>query len=126
MGKPRPQFSIAALLLTVAAVAVVLALMVQVNGVAFLALLLALMPLLTIGLIYGQGNLRPFCIGAIFPVGFFLAYAAFRFEIHAFRRSASSFFWTAILMSIALGYLCVWFRWLIDRPRPPESRPEGR
>src|SRR5215469_2655701 len=73
----RPQFSIAALLLTVAAVAVVLALMRTTGSpteIAFVAVTPLLLGFVGVGIFYGQGNCRPFCLGALPPLLLSMSY----------------------------------------------------
>ena len=137
MAKPRFQFSLAALLLTIAAVAVVLALMVRPTPIVatfgLLTLTVVSMAFIAVALVYGCESIRAFCIGAAFPLTMSFGYAVFNMQwlldieplsliTRTDPRQAAHFFGTAILASIALGYLCVVFRWLIDRPRPPEGQ----
>lgn len=149
MAKPRLQFTLGALLLTVAAVSLVLALMFHVppawGCVALIVLMLAFLALITVAFRYGSEGIRPFCIGAVFPLMFALIHAAndigYLFDDMAYalrppmlpgmgmgnsdvRHPTETNFLigSAILMAIALGYLCVGFRWLIER-EPPEPRP---
>ena len=149
MKKSPFQFSLAALLLTVAAVAGVLALMLRVPpGAAFLSFA-GIIPILTALALTGLGGrpgLRAFCIGALVPLGLTLYSEAQNLNWMAFRFARlvspangmglgcglggagivdegafSKLFGVAILMNTASGYLCVGFRWLIER----RERPEG-
>lgn len=72
MPPPRFQYSLAALLLTVAVVAGDLALILHAESVvamlASVGLMLIFMGFIAIELLYGRDNVRPFCIGAAFPL----------------------------------------------------------
>jgi hypothetical protein len=142
----RPQFSIAALLLTIAAVAVDLALMLRVPTrtafVSFSVIVIVSTALALTGL-GGRPQLRAFCIGALVPLSLLLYFVGIEglFDIadwleqllsnagraadetgDAHRMGNPRFtklFGVGILLSIALGYLCVGFRWLIA-PRKDE------
>lgn len=134
----RPRFSLAALLLIVAVIAVVLALM-RSEGtlaeIALVALTTLLMGFVGVGIMYGHGNFRPFCLGALPPL--LLAMLYIRSELswllakwlgspYPTQKIALTdavnehiiFIGAAILAALLFGYLCVGFRWLIDRPRP--------
>lgn len=143
MPPQRFQFSLAALLLTVAAVAGVLGLMFQVpTEPAYIGFALVIIILLALALtgLAGSPQLRAFCVGALVPLGllvYFLAQDLFVIAFwleHPFQdydysgpplRTADDslprFLGVGILLSIALGYLCVGFRWLIERREPPEA-----
>lgn len=130
----RFQFSIRLLLLTVAAVAVVLALTFQVEQtIAFMsltALTFAGSAIATTALVFGRDGVRTFAIGAAFPLAWSLFYLttsgsealamvfggldqyAMMIELGHMRRQIG----LAVILSIPLGYLCVVFRWIIDRP----------
>lgn len=129
MGKP--QFSVRALLLTVSAIALVLSMMFQpppeVAAFAVTGIVLASLAFSAIGIIYGKNNVRPFCIGVAIPAA--LAFCVAVRNEHWFLQveNISALLninprWPAILLGmmeltgIALGYLCVVVRWLIDRP----------
>jgi hypothetical protein len=145
-GGPRGrlQFSIRLLLLTVAAVAVVLGLMFQaplkVASPALLVLVIMFSALALTGATAGRPFLCAYCVGVLVPLGVALFHLAinasslmsgfddpppfayesvlgYTFAYPAYPRFAGA----CLLGSIALGYLCVGFRWLIERPRPPES-----
>jgi hypothetical protein len=141
MAQTRLQFSLAALLLTVAAVAVVLALTFQVEQtIAFMSLVLFTFigsAFSTVALVFGRDGIRAFGIGAAFPLAWALVYLitsgdnaiamtfgglldeyGMMIELDHMRRQVG----LAVLLSIPLGHLCVGFRWLIDRPRPPEGQ----
>jgi NhaP-type Na+/H+ and K+/H+ antiporter len=128
MSRRLPQFSIAALLLTIAAVAVVLALMLQVDYRIGTPILLwsttVYLAFVAIALVYGRDSIRPFCIGATIPIAYSLAESScmgilFNPPLEGIPGSntynPTHHLGTAILLSIALGYLCVGFRWLIER-----------
>lgn len=154
----RPQFSVRLLLLTVAAVAVDMALMLQVpmyrddivatgTQVAFLSFTVII--IVSTGLAFtglgGQPRLRAFCTGALVPLILMLYFIAQQggiadiavwLERHLNSRMvwggvggatlmeskwAVKLFGFGILLSIALGYLCVVFQWLVN-PRS-EKRP---
>ncbi|HVX12141.1 MAG TPA: hypothetical protein VHC22_13250 [Pirellulales bacterium] len=133
------QFSLAALLLTVAAVAAVLALMfqasVEIATPAILTIIPASLALLLIGIIYGKRAVRPFCIGAVVPVAMMASYVSHTLQLWSqwlLTREPNGFdFMDAgtfktfvgytLLLSIALGYLCVGFRWLVERRGAPEQ-----
>jgi hypothetical protein len=141
MEKPPFQFSLAALLLTVAAIAGVLALTFRVAGnvanLSFVALLPVSLAFLTIGIVYGHNCLRPFCIGAAFPLVMAFGFVTFSadliydsiwpvFPTVEDNREPSvamkqRIFGAAFLSSIVIGYLCVGFRWLIVTREPPDA-----
>jgi hypothetical protein len=135
----RFQFSLASLLLSVAAVAVVLALGFHaksaISTLVLLALTLVFMAFITVTLFYGRDSYRPFCIGAAFPLALSFVYMADNVGLllddisDAIGRgrlldvmdfvdpiNANEVLGTSILAGIVLGYLCVGFRWLIARP----------
>jgi hypothetical protein len=137
MKKSPLQFSLAALLLTVAVVAGDLALMTQVPTepayVSFFVTIIALTAFALIGL-GGPPGLRAFCIGALVPLGVLVYFLAQDLGVIAFwlehpfqgydysgippRTHVDSFprlLGVGVLMSIVLGYLCVGFRWLIEK-----------
>jgi hypothetical protein len=139
----RFQFSIRLLLLTVAAVAVVLALMFQVPFDTASRTLVALVPVVSAfaitGLAFGSSGMRSFCIGASVPLAMMLIFVTtnlheFRYWLHgldldepilAFPATLSpdcqNLLGGGLLASVALGYLCVGFRLLIERKEP--SKP---
>lgn len=144
MPPPRFQFSLAALLLTVAAVAGVLALMLRpesaLTSLGLVGLTLVCMAFVTIELVYGRESVRPFCIGAAFPLLLAFLYIGSTvggllddiavslghgrvLDVIDFTApiTVNHIIGTAILASIALGYLCVGFRWLVDRRQPPDA-----
>jgi hypothetical protein len=138
----RFQFSLTALLLTVAAVAGVLALMFRVPTeiacATLIAIVLVFSGLALTGLAHGQAVLQTFCLGAVVPLGSLLLFVTmnmasvanwFLSGIQQQNLSGIVEIWTypiienpavskllgvGILASIALGYLCVGFRWLIE------------
>lgn len=144
MKKSPLQFSLAALLLTVAVLAGDLALMVHEESLpamlVLLGLTLALMSFVAVGALYGRDNVQPFCVGAAFPLllaFLFTANNAVWLEAHVAGylgrdnqieyfnpvplRAANRILGNAIPASIAIGYLCVGFRWLIERREPSEG-----
>jgi Na+/H+ antiporter NhaB len=126
MEKPGLQFTLRILLLTVAADAVVLALMFQVPfevaQPTLIGLLLIASALAITGLTYGDTTIRPFCIGAILPLSMMLVYftavcahvGLYNLFPSADRRN---YYGGTLLAAIGLGYLCIGFRWLIERER---------
>lgn len=145
MSRPRLQFSLAALLLTIAAVANVLWLIVEappdLARIVSVVGIVVLSAFSITGIISGQATLRAFCIGALVPLATMLFFIATNFgglinvladqDRLSFMTNyamlpielpvASRVFGFGILLSIALGYLCVGFQWLIER----RGRPEG-
>ena len=148
MKKSPLQFSLAALLLTVAAIAGVLALMFRVPTIpargTLIVVIYVLSALVLTGFAFGQPALRAYCIGAIVPLAsllFFIsphlagllvllasdnenATAPFDMtflELLFVAPGVQRLLGVGILMSIASGYLCVGFRWLIERREPPEG-----
>ncbi|HUY92381.1 MAG TPA: hypothetical protein VMV10_26805 [Pirellulales bacterium] len=133
----RIQFSLAALQLTVASVAVVLAIFLAPSrlGDACLAIMIVcLSAFCLVGIAYGSGNVRPFCLGASVPLGLVLLYFGTHLDqifdmwwfITVERSRALEFrkmLATAIIGGIVLGYLCVGFRRLL-RGNDSDSRPE--
>lgn len=136
LGGPtgRPQFSIRLMLLTVAAVAVVLALMfqapAQVAESVLLAGIFACLALLAVASVYGPRMWRPFCIGAPLPLIFVFLWSCqygplwvfgdwisdptLPYRVgppHGYRYGLGG----ALLCSVLLGYTCLGFRWLIER-----------
>ncbi len=145
MKKSPFQFSLAAMLLTVAAIAGVLALMFQVPTeparIALIVAVFGLSALAITGIINGQPALKTFCVGASVPLAIMLLFIAINFgglvnsyasieQINTYYAlNAPSpltfpmipkFFGIGIIMGIALGYLCVGFRWLIERRESPD------
>ena len=145
MKKSPVQFSLAALMLTVAVVAGDLALMLYVQPeAARLVLVLTIVAMSAFGLIgvlHGRPALHAFCVGALVPLGIMLIFLAVNLEgllrlsldsLSGTETTASGegeawsllalsdhrisrLFGIGILTSVALGYLCVGFRWLIER-----------
>lgn len=140
MPLPRFQFSLAALLLTVAAVASLLWLIIEVPPdlarIISVATVVVLSALGITGTVSGQPSFRAFCIGALVPLAMMLLFIATNLGglINVFAGNerlntynnptyvpsidlsvAPRFFAVGILLSIALGYLCVGFRRLIER-----------
>lgn len=122
------------MLLTVAAVAVVLALMIEPDAVtatfSLIGVTVVSLAFIAIGVVYGADNMRAFCIGAAFPLTMSFGYAVFNMQslliLEPFSvitstdpRLPAQFMGTMGLASIALGYLCVAFRWIIA---PPEDK----
>ena len=136
------QFSLAALLLTVAVVAGVLALMLEVPRLAavssLVAVVVVLLALLTTAAVYGSHAWRPFCIGAAFPLALLFLWAGlnvgslfiewnerFLDQSSPYQRPISYDYQyllgSTILGSILLGYVCLGFRWLIEMREPPDA-----
>jgi hypothetical protein len=123
----RLQFTLRALLLTVGADALILALM-QAPPQVGRPMLIALVPLssalVATGLMFGRPRMRSFCIGAAIPLGMMLAYMTMHlFELDVWLMETRpgrlpKIFGGGFLTSIALGYVCVGFHWLIERERP--------
>lgn len=134
----KPQFSIRLLLVTIAAVAVVLALMfhapVMVASPALIALLIVCSALALTGAMAGRPLLCSYCVGALVPMGVALFHLAmnsgaflhlfdelppFEYESvlpYTFAHAEyPKWLGVCLLASIAIGYLCVAFRWLIER-----------
>lgn len=148
MLRYQPQFSLAALLLTIAVISVVAAVMFQVPAVPATVILLALVLVLTsfalCGVAYGSPSFKAFCIGALPPLVVMLAFVATNtvatlepmvlagteVDIDAKDRTAipgtPSFYGTGLLASLTIGYICVCFRSVLSEqehlpPRPPSS-----
>lgn len=133
MAPPRFQFSLAALLLTVAVVAGDLALMFQVASkpaqVVLIFFVIALTALGLTGAINGPPTWRTFCIGALVPLGIMVVKIAT--SINAFIGNLATFstavagynqfFGYGILASIAIGYLCVAAQWVTTRHELPDA-----
>lgn len=143
MKKSPFQFSLSALLLTVAFVAGVLALMFWVpTEIARIILIVAVVVLSGLGLtgLASGGTIRTFCIGSLVPLAMMLFFISSDLAaLTAILTTAEPSYLHAkgfeavmvppligneriprllgagILMSIVLGYLCVGFRWLIER-----------
>ena len=135
MQKPRLQFSLASLLATVAAVAMILALMFQVPSDAARQTLVALVTttsaLAITGLVNGETAMRTFCIGAIVPLGIMLVFVATNlpevvlpanYVMSAGRpgtlfmlNGATKVLGIGHLTAIALGYLSIGFQILLVR-----------
>lgn len=129
----RPQLSVTSLLLTVAGICLALALMFHgdhvITSTALFALVVTGLAFCVIGIIYGRESLRPFVIGAAFPLVLSLAWfvqhgtspissiEARIYGIEHYLVSERLHLGGGILSGIALGYLCVGFRWLIERHR---------
>lgn len=124
----RPQLSVTSLLLTVAGIYLALALMFQgdhvITSTALFALVVTGLAFCVIGIIYGRESLRPFVIGAAFPLlAWFLQHGtspissveARMYGIEHHLVSERLHLGGGILSGIALGYLCIGFRWLIER-----------
>lgn len=140
MTPPRFQFSLAALLLNVAFVAGVLALMFKVDpktaNLLFILSIIASSAFLATGLVYCRGNSRAFCIGAAFPLMVAFGYITHNLDLLIDQvwpfipvveddrewglKVNQRLFGFAYLLSVALGYLCVGLRWLIERGEPPD------
>lgn len=153
MSRPRLQFSLAALLLTIAAVANVLWLIVEappdLARIVSVVGIVVLSALSIIGVISGQATLRAFCIGAIVPLAMMLFFIATNLgglinvladqdRLNPFTNPsygtspielsvAPRVFGVGILLSIALGFLCVGMHWLCsERARSETAGPGGR
>lgn len=128
----RFQFSVRALFVTIAAVAVVLALMFQIPLEAARPTLVLLIPtgsaLAITGIVYGRATARPFCIGALVPLSVMLVYGtaiSARTGIYQmFVGDQREYLGGTLLAAIVLGYLCVAFAWQIEPQQPPNSEGE--
>jgi hypothetical protein len=91
--------------------------------------------LLTIGLIYGRGYLRTFCIGGLFPTGAmvialgleFVSYRSINvWEITGpageFGLSVGVFILAAYVVTIAFGLVAVGVRWMIEAGQREEHQ----
>jgi hypothetical protein len=130
----RFQFSVKWLLLTVAAVSVVLAIMLRLRATIAIPVLLgtayACMAFAVVALAYGKEGVRPFCIGAVVPLVCSLLEvlsngsqtlwwsSIAQADTDIYMETPKRILGTALLASIALGYLCVGFHWLIGSRRP--------
>lgn len=147
MKKSPLQFSLAALLLTIAVVANVLWLIIEappdLARMLSIAAIVVLAALSITGTISGRAMLRTFCVGALVPLAMMLLFIATNLGdlINVFAGNerlntynnpayvplpitfsvAPRFFGVGILLSVALGYLCVGFRWLIETREPPDA-----
>lgn len=128
MAKLQFQFSLAALQLNVAAVAVVLAVFLvpsQLGDALLVAIVICLSSLCLVGAACGGGDVRAFCLGASVPLGLMLLYFGTHLELlfetewfmsaegnrmHVVRKTIAML----IIGAIALGYLGVGFRRLIE------------
>ena len=123
----RFQFSLKWLLVSLAAVAVVLALMFQAPpqfGVPALGVLVmvALAMALT-GLVYSGETWRPFCIGAMVPLSMMSVYVM----VLSAQIGGNAMFYTdavmqrdfgsTLLVAMSAGFVCVVFRGLIEPRR---------
>jgi hypothetical protein len=93
---------------------------------------------LTIGLIYGRGWLRTFCIGALFPAGILFLSAVPMLVVSVFdgfdggpggddveeRLFQGLFVVVAGIVIAAFGLLAIWVRWAVERVqnRQPATR----
>jgi hypothetical protein len=135
------QFSIAGLFSTVTGIAVVLWLMIRVDPNVgtpiLLALTLTCLAFACVALLHGHGNVRPFSVGLAVPLIYSLAEASFSGIILnvpiegivpvlsasvTITNRASIALGSAILIGVALGCLCVVFRWIIDRPKRDDEK----
>ena len=131
----RFQFSLKWLLVTVAAVSLVLAMTLRLRATIGIPVLLGLtyvcLAFAVVALAYGNEGVRPFCIGAVVPLACSL--------VEVLSNGSQTLWWNSIaqadtdlymetpkrilgiglLVSIALGYLCVGFHLLIGSRRPP-------
>jgi len=128
MSKPRFQFSLATLQLTVVAVALVLGISLtpsRLGDALLIAIIICLSALCLVGIAYGDDNIRPFCLGSCVPLGLMLLY----FGTHLAEVFDTWWYFTseprqpyevrkmmiaAVVAAIALGYLGVGFRRLIE------------
>jgi hypothetical protein len=130
----RFQFSVATLLSTVTVVAVVLWLMLRVDPrvgeVALLVLTLTCLAFTGVAFLYGRDGGRPFCIGVVVPLLYSFFEASYMGLIlnvpipgipipRDVDRREVVFLGSALLLGVTLGYLCVIFRWLIQRRNAP-------
>lgn len=140
MEKPRLQFGLATLFGTTAAVGAVLALMFHMPIVPATLILLTLVficsSLVCTGFAYAKQSFRAFCIGAAVPLSVMLIFVARHTyaytspfvisvlpvnsivdEIHI--PGTPYFFGTGLLSAMALGYICLAFRWCVVRREQP-------
>ena len=129
MNKPPFQFSLAALLLTVVTVALVLGISLtpsRLGDALLIAIIICFSALCLVGIAYGDDTLRPFCLGSCVPLGMMLLY----FGTHLAELFDTWWYFTAeprqpyevrkmmmatVVAAIALGYLGVVFRRLIEK-----------
>ncbi len=130
------QYSLLSMLVITAAFAVVCSgLFAASEFSAFVTTLFGVVSLpavLTIIVIYGEGRLRAFGIGALFPAGASLAYATpivlgtmIRFgsaPMGNIRQNLVYFLLTDFTATAAIGLLAVWTRWLIEESRKRRQR----
>jgi hypothetical protein len=142
----RPQFSLRILILAFTVIAVVLGLMFQapvpVASPALLTLVIVFAALALTGTTARRPFLCAYCTGALVPLGVVLAHLGvnassllsgfneppeFAYESilgYAFGYPSYPLFAGACLLaSIVIGYLCVWFRWFIERVSPSADEP---
>ncbi|HVX13495.1 MAG TPA: hypothetical protein VHC22_20085 [Pirellulales bacterium] len=131
---PRFQFSVKVLLLTVAAVSVVLAVTLRVRATIGIPVLFGLtyasIGFVVVALACGNEGLRPFCVGAFVPLACALLEvlsngsqtlwwsSVAQADTDIYMETPKRILGTALLASIALGYLCVGFHWLIGSREP--------
>jgi len=131
----RFQFSLKWLLLTVAAVSAVLAITLRLRATIGIPVLLGLtyasLAFAVVALAYGSDGVRPFCIGAVVPLACALLEvlsngsqtlwwsSMAQADTDVYMETPKRILGTGLLASIALGYLCVGFHWLIGPRQPP-------
>jgi len=149
-GPPqRFQFSILQLIVLTAVVAVFCAATISVPvwlSVILSGCVAVLLPMLvTVGVVYGQGDLRTFCIGALFPSGL-AGWRAFGYsDVMIYRYlgfssggspNAHLWIWAGLLVvaiaSALFGLIAIWLRRAIEKrqsgnpPGGPTDEPSPR
>ncbi len=127
----KPQFTLAAMLATITAIAGVLALMFQAPMETANRTLLLLVPVCfafaVIGIVQGSTVMRSFCIGALIPVSMLLFYVLMKLgdfphwfskqgmgTVTSMSTTATKLYGGGLLLSITLGYLCIGVSWLVS------------
>lgn len=130
-ARPRFQFCLRTLLIVMTGLAVVLSgLFSGWTGAALITALVVviLLPMAaTIILIYGQGMLRTFMIGALFPLGAFLFFVSMTMPMQGLSAffggrpdpdaglGISIFLLVELTTALVCGLVAVGLRWLIER-----------
>lgn len=136
----RFQFSVRALLVTVAVVAADLGLMLgpppNIAEPVLAALIVLAAAVFTTGLVYGGERVRPFCIGGLFPTAIACFWVVDRIPAiaehwfpppysggiavglfsHDAQRNAV-LFGSVILISMLFGNVCLAIRWMVSNPQ---------
>ncbi len=131
-GRPF-QFSLRTMLVLTTVLAVVLSGLFAgpawLTYVTAMALAIAMPMALTVTLIYGRGNVRTFCIGALFPAGalatafgpgLFFSYYVWAFletleDEGAARFIVGSVVGIALVVILVFGLLAIWIRRVVDQ-----------